>query len=105
MRYRAAAIIGSPMIRLVLLLLLWVPPAIGWAKENADLLVVHGTVVTMDAGRRVLTDGAVAIKGDTIAAVGPTAALEANYSGSKVIDARGDLVMPGLINAHTHMSM
>ena len=40
-------------------------------KEKADLLISGGTVVTMDASRAILEDGAVAVKGDTIVAVGP----------------------------------
>src|SRR5713226_6077588 len=49
------------------------------ARERVDLLVAGGTVVTMDAGRRVLEDGAVAVRGDTIVAVGARAELEAKY--------------------------
>jgi 5-methylthioadenosine/S-adenosylhomocysteine deaminase len=74
-------------------------------KDHADLTVIHGTVVTMNGQRRILQDGAVAIQGDTIAAVDSTAQIDARFESSKVVDARGALVMPGLINAHTHMSM
>ncbi|MGC2401813.1 MAG: amidohydrolase [Acidobacteriaceae bacterium] len=74
-------------------------------KDHADLTVIHGTVVTMNGQRRVLQDGAVAIQGDTIAAVDSSAQVDARFESSKVIDARGALIMPGLINAHTHMSM
>jgi 5-methylthioadenosine/S-adenosylhomocysteine deaminase len=59
----------------------------------------------MDPQRRVLQDGAVAVLGDAIAAVGTAANIQADYESAKVIDARGALIMPGLINAHTHMSM
>lgn len=76
-----------------------------FAKEHADLTVVHGIVVTMDGQHRVLQDGAVAIQGDTIAAVDSSAQIDSRYESGKVIDARGALIMPGLINAHTHMSM
>ncbi len=74
-------------------------------KERVDLLVAGGTVVTMDAGRRVIEDGAVALRGDTIVAVGPRADLEARFDASRRIDARGKLVLPGLINGHTHAAM
>ncbi|MGB0036579.1 MAG: hypothetical protein WBP79_14005, partial [Candidatus Acidiferrales bacterium] len=67
-----------------------------------DLLVTGGTVITMDAQRRVIEDGAVAIRGDAIVAVGPRAEIEATYESAKSIDARGALVMPGLINGHAH---
>jgi 5-methylthioadenosine/S-adenosylhomocysteine deaminase len=76
-----------------------------FAKQRVDLIVLHGTVVTMDANHRILQDGAVAIQGDAIAAVDTAANIQSNYDSGKVIDARGALIMPGLINAHTHMSM
>ena len=75
------------------------------AKEKADLLVTGGTVVTMDAQRRVIEGGAVAVVGDSIAAVGTSADLEARYEGANTIDAHGAIVMPGLINGHAHAAM
>jgi len=74
-------------------------------KRSADLLLTHGTVLTMDAGRHILQDAAIAISGEAIAAVGPTDQLIAMYEPKRVIDAHGAIVMPGLINAHTHMAM
>ena len=74
-------------------------------KEKADLLISGGTVVTMDASRAILEDGAVAVKGDTIVAVGPRSELEARYAAKQTIDARGGLVLPGFINGHTHVPM
>src|ERR1700704_3467611 len=76
-----------------------------FAKQRVDLIVAHGTVVTMDGTRRILDDGAIAVQGDAIAAVDSNANIDARYESDKVIDARGGLVLPGLINAHTHMSM
>jgi len=75
------------------------------AKQRVNLTVVHGLVVTMDPQRRVLPDGAVAVQGDTLLAVDTSANISAQYEAAKVIDARGALVLPGLINAHTHMPM
>lgn len=74
-------------------------------KEKADLIVAGGTVVTMDAGRRVITDGALAVRGDAILDVGTRAEIEARYDAAKTIDAQGMLVMPGLINGHAHAAM
>jgi 5-methylthioadenosine/S-adenosylhomocysteine deaminase len=74
-------------------------------KDRADLLITGGTVVTMDASRSILDDGAVAVKGDTIVAVGPRAALEAKYAAAQIVDAKGKLVLPGFINGHTHVPM
>jgi 5-methylthioadenosine/S-adenosylhomocysteine deaminase len=75
------------------------------AKEKADLLITGGTVVTMDASRSILDDGAVAVKGDTVVAVGPRTELEAKYAAAQTIDATGRLVLPGFINGHTHVPM
>jgi 5-methylthioadenosine/S-adenosylhomocysteine deaminase len=93
------------ILKKVLALSLLAASCEGQAKRPVDLIVVHGTVVTMDAQRRVLEDGAVAVAGETIAAVGSSAEITAAYSAKKVMDAQGGLVMPGLINAHTHMAM
>jgi 5-methylthioadenosine/S-adenosylhomocysteine deaminase len=75
------------------------------AKEKADLLVVGGTVVTMDAQRRVIEDGAIAVRGDSILAVGTRADIQSRYDSAKQIDAQGALVLPGLINGHAHAAM
>jgi cytosine/adenosine deaminase-related metal-dependent hydrolase len=70
----------------------------------ARLLVAHGTVVTQGPDRDVIEDGAVAVDGDTIAAVGPTAAVRDEFDPERTIDASGKVVMPGLVNTHTHVS-
>jgi len=68
----------------------------------ADILIINGIVVTMDGKRRVIEDGAVAITGDRIVAVGTTAQVTAKHSATKVIDASRKIVMPGFIDAHAH---
>ena len=68
----------------------------------ADLIVSGGTVITMDGGRRVIPDGAVAVSGGTIAAVGPRAEVEAAHAAPRRIDARGKAILPGLIDGHAH---
>jgi 5-methylthioadenosine/S-adenosylhomocysteine deaminase len=80
---------------------LWSAPE----KEKVDLIIAGGTVVTMNGSRVVYDDGAVAVKGDTIVAVGPRVALEAKYDSAQTIDASGKLVFPGFINGHTHVPM
>src|SRR6266849_9379535 len=77
----------------------------GPAREKVDLLISGGTVVTMDPQRRILEDAAVAVRGDTIVAVGTRAVLEARCLPSRRFSARGKLVLPGLINGHTHAPM
>lgn len=69
-----------------------------------DLLIEHGTVVTMNDSRAIIEDGAVAIDGDTITAVGPTDELTEDYDADRVIDADGHAVLPGLIDAHAHVN-
>jgi 5-methylthioadenosine/S-adenosylhomocysteine deaminase len=70
--------------------------------QQADILITDATVITMDPERRVLENTAVAISGDQIVAIGPTAELEATYQAAQVIEADGNVVMPGLIDGHGH---
>ncbi|MBK9239356.1 MAG: amidohydrolase [Acidobacteria bacterium] len=74
-------------------------------RASISLLVTGGTVVTMDAAGTVVPDGAVAIDGTTIVAIGTAADLDARYQARERIDARGQVIMPGLINTHTHAPM
>jgi 5-methylthioadenosine/S-adenosylhomocysteine deaminase len=74
-------------------------------KEKVDLIVIGGTIVTMDGARTIYDDGAVVVKSDTIVAVGPRTELESKYVASQMIDAKGSLVLPGFINGHTHVPM
>jgi 5-methylthioadenosine/S-adenosylhomocysteine deaminase len=80
-------------------------PRAASAKDKVDLLVTGGTVVTMDGQGRVIEDGAVAIRGDSIVAVGPRAEIENRFEAAQTIDAHGALVLPGLINGHAHAAM
>ena len=75
------------------------------AAQPVDLVVRNGTVVTVDASRRVVAHGAVAVDGGRIAAVGTEAEVDAQFRGKEVLDAAGGIVMPGLVNAHTHAAM
>jgi len=74
-------------------------------KEKADLMITGGTVVTMNATRPILPDGIVAVRGDTIVAVGPRSEISSRYAAAQQIDAQGKLVLPGFINGHTHVPM
>ena len=73
--------------------------------ESGHLLVRGGMVLTMDSERQVVPHGAVAIRDGRIEAVGPAEDLSARYSDAQAIDATGKIVLPGLINAHTHAPM
>ena len=69
----------------------------------ADILVVNGTVVTVDLERRVIEDGAVAIAGDRIVAVGSSAEIrEWVGDATEVVDLEGRLAIPGFIEGHGH---
>lgn len=75
------------------------------ARKPVSLLITGGTIVTMDAGRRVLTPGAIAIDGTDIVSVGDPQVVVPHVSPRTTIDARGLVVLPGLINTHTHAPM
>ena len=68
----------------------------------ADLLISGGTIITMDADRRVIPDGAVAVEAGRIIAIGPRAEVEAAHTAATRIDATGRAVLPGLIDSHGH---
>jgi 5-methylthioadenosine/S-adenosylhomocysteine deaminase len=73
--------------------------------RQVALVVTGGTVVTVDQARRVIQDGAVAIDGHDIVAVDTADAIRRQFRGQETIDASGEIVMPGLINTHTHAPM
>ena len=67
------------------------------------LLVTNGRVITRDADNAYLENGAVAIDGEKIAEVGEATALAEKYPEAEVVDAHGGVIMPGLVNCHTHI--
>ncbi len=71
-------------------------------KKQQDVLISGATVLTLDADRNVINDGAVAIKDKRIAAVGPSDDLLHRFPEFETVDATGKAVLPGLINSHTH---
>lgn len=73
--------------------------------QKADTLFVNAIVLTMDEQLNQYDPGAVAVKGDSIIAVGNEADLKKEYSADEVIDCGGKVLMPGLVNAHTHVPM
>ena len=74
-------------------------------NQTADLLIVGGTVVTMDKDRRVIENGAVAVRNGEIIAAGKRAAVTKKFRAAQTIDASGKIIIPGLINTHTHVPM
>jgi 5-methylthioadenosine/S-adenosylhomocysteine deaminase len=77
----------------------------GTRMNTVDLLVVNGTLVTMDDKRRVIEDAGVAMKGGRIVAVGSRRDIIGRFTATQTIDARGKIIIPGLINGHTHIPM
>ncbi len=73
--------------------------------RRVSLLITNGIVITEDATRRVIDRGSVAIDGRDIVAVDRAETVAAAYTSADTIDANGSVVMPGLINAHTHAPM
>ncbi|HEX8028839.1 MAG TPA: amidohydrolase [Vicinamibacterales bacterium] len=71
----------------------------------ATLVINNGIVITVDGTRRILNPGSVAINGNQIVAVDTPAAIAARFKAAETIDATGKVVMPGLINTHTHAAM
>jgi 5-methylthioadenosine/S-adenosylhomocysteine deaminase len=91
-----AALIASSMT--------W-PTAAMRQPAAASLVVANGIVITVDGSRRILNPGSVAIDGNTIVAIDTPANIAARYKAADTIDATGKVVMPGLINTHTHAAM
>jgi 5-methylthioadenosine/S-adenosylhomocysteine deaminase len=75
------------------------------ARRSIALVVIGGTVITEDARHSVVAPGAVAIDGADIVEVGTPEAIAAKYRAADTIDVRDQIVLPGLINTHTHAPM
>lgn len=74
-------------------------------EKRADLVLTGRYLVTMDSRGTIIEEGGLAIRGDAIVEVGPAAALAARYAGATRIDRPQGLIMPGLVNVHTHAAM
>jgi 5-methylthioadenosine/S-adenosylhomocysteine deaminase len=85
-------------------LLLFLLATVAFA-EQADWIYTARYIVTMDAQRRVIDNGAIAIRGDRILAVGPASNIAKQYTAKQHLERPDALLMPGLINTHTHAPM
>ena len=97
---RTAAILGAVALAFAF--------AGGCGRSGAravSLVITNGTVVTRDPSGRVLDGGAVAIDGPDIVAVGAAAEIADKFRGGETLDAGGQVILPGLINTHTHAPM
>jgi 5-methylthioadenosine/S-adenosylhomocysteine deaminase len=75
------------------------------SQRRVSLIVAGGWVVTMDGGGRVIARGAVAVDGRDIVGVDTADAIASQFAAAETIDATGCVVMPGLVNTHTHAPM
>jgi 5-methylthioadenosine/S-adenosylhomocysteine deaminase len=73
--------------------------------QNVDTLFTNAIVLTMDGKLNQYDPGAVAVRGDSIVAVGPESEIKKEYAGNETMDCKGRVLMPGLVNAHTHVPM
>ena len=73
--------------------------------EGVDILLTNAIVLTMDEAFNQYNPGAIAIRGDSIIAVGPEHEVQAAFTAGQVIDCGGKVLMPGLVNSHTHVPM
>jgi 5-methylthioadenosine/S-adenosylhomocysteine deaminase len=82
-------------------------PEKGKPANFVDLVISGGTVITMDADRRILENGYVIVKGDSIVAIGQGLPQMPNgpILTKQSIDAKGALILPGFVNGHTHVPM
>ena len=73
--------------------------------QNVDILFINAHILTMDEKLNQYSPGAVAVNGNGIVAVGLEAEIKKGYSADEVLNCNGKVLMPGLINAHTHVPM
>lgn len=71
----------------------------------ADSIIAGGTVVTMDSKRTVLKNGAIAVRDGRIMAIGSSSEILERYRSRSIVDASGQVIIPGLVNTHTHVPM
>jgi len=80
-------------------------PQVARSPEKVDVLLLGGLVLTLNDNREEFNPGALAVRGNHILAVGSRTEIEARYEAPEVLDYPHDLILPGLINAHTHAAM
>lgn len=73
--------------------------------ENVDVLLLGGTAVTMNSTYDIIPNAGIAIRDDSIVAIGPADEIRAAYTAAETADCTGQVIIPGLVNAHTHIPM
>ncbi|MCK4592685.1 amidohydrolase [Candidatus Parcubacteria bacterium] len=74
-------------------------------KEKADIIIGNGVILTVNNNDEIINDGAVVIKKNKIIDLGKSSDIKNKYKTKKEIDAKNGVIMPGLINTHTHLAM
>jgi len=68
--------------------------------QQEDIIIKNGTILTLDSKNSIFENGFICTRGDSISKIGtgnPT-----SFKAKKIIDAEGGLILPGLVNGHTH---
>jgi 5-methylthioadenosine/S-adenosylhomocysteine deaminase len=79
--------------------------AVASAVEPVDFIISGRQLVTMDAGGRIIENGALAVRGELIVGVGPRAEIDRRFKAKRRVDRPDALITPGLVNTHTHAPM
>src|SRR5690242_5918250 len=95
----------SALICVSILVIMFAKATAQTRRQSVDLVVLGGTIVTMDQTRRVIDDGGIAVSKGRIVAIGPRADIESHYTSRQKVSATGKVITPGLINGHTHVPM
>ncbi|SDL13890.1 5-methylthioadenosine/S-adenosylhomocysteine deaminase [Maridesulfovibrio ferrireducens] len=72
---------------------------------ECDLIIYGSSVITQDENRSIINDGAIAVTGNKISDVGPKSEINRKWTASKTLDSGKSILMPGMINSHTHVPM
>lgn len=72
-------------------------------RNQADLLLLGGSIFTQNGDREVISDGGIAISGDAITEIAGSGVIAEKYQAPRTIDTTGKYIFPGLINTHTHL--
>ena len=73
--------------------------------QQVDTLFINAHILTMDGNLTQYPSGALAVKGDNIVAVGAEVEIKKEYTAKEIVECKGKILMPGLVNAHTHVPM
>src|SRR3954465_15864072 len=95
----------SSVLRSLRILCVLCVSAVSLLAESADWIWSARYVITEDAQRRVISNGAIAVRGERIVGVGTKAEIDAKFQARQRVDRPDAILAPGLINTHTHAAM